>query len=69
MFASAIVMILKHNQFDLIVEAASASDNGIALHPLHGFHSDDLEVAGCNNKDVNLADNLHRRPTASMMMP
>ena len=56
-------------QFGLIVKAPNASDNGITLHHLHGFHNDDLEVAGCRNKDVNLADSLHRRPTASMMMP
>ena len=68
LFMDPIVLIVTLNQFDLIVKAANASDNGIALHPLHGFHSDDLEAAGCSNKDVNLADNLHRRPNASMMM-
>ena len=29
LFMNAIVMILKHNQFDLIVKATNASDNGI----------------------------------------
>ena len=68
-FMDSIVLIVTLNQFDLIVKAANASDNGIALHPPRRLHSDDLEVVGCHNKDVNLADHLRRRPTASMMMP
>ena len=40
----------KLTQFELIVKATNAFDNGITLHLLHGFRSDDLEVAGCGTK-------------------
>merc|ERR1712025_1191448 len=53
-----VLWILETGHVNLIVEVANVSNNGVVLHLLHVFQSDDVEVASGRGEDVNLANNL-----------
>jgi len=50
--------LLEQVHFDLVIEVANVSNNGIVLHLLHALQCDDLEVASGGDEDVCLTDDL-----------
>merc|ERR1739845_196992 len=47
---------LKTLHVNLVVEMPNVSHNGVVLHFGHMFNLDDVEIASCGHKDVNLVD-------------
>merc|ERR1719240_1612382 len=49
---------LESGHVDLVVEVANVADNGVVLHLLHVFESDDVEVASGRSEDINFTHDV-----------